>query len=56
MQDIFERIRIPAMLLFFVLGVYYLLNDNFRNAILAFIVVVIWSKEFDRVVARIFGR
>ncbi|WP_457555905.1 hypothetical protein [Candidatus Pyrohabitans sp.] len=56
MQDIFERIRIPAMLLFSALGVYYLLTDNFRNAILAFIVVVIWSKEFDRLMARIFSR
>jgi hypothetical protein len=56
MSDIFERIRIPAMIVFFALGAYYLLNDNFRNAILAFIVVIIWSKEFDKLMARIFRR
>ena len=56
MSIIFEQIRKPAIILFAALGVYFLLNDNYRNAALAFGVAIIWTQQFDEFWNRLLGK
>ncbi len=56
MSNISEQIRKPAIIVFLILGVYFLLSSNYRNAALAFLVAIIWTREFDELVRRILGR
>ncbi len=56
MPNIFEQVRKPATIVFAVLGVYFLLTDNYRNAALAFGVAIIWTRQFDEFWNRLLGR
>lgn len=47
MSNIFEQLRRPLIIIFSILGIYYLLNNNYRNAALAFAVAIIWTRQFD---------
>jgi len=56
MTNIFEQIRKPATIVFSIIGIIFLLNDNYRNAALAFAVAILWTKQFDEFVSKLFGR
>ncbi len=56
MTNIFEQIRKPATIFFSIIGIIFLLNDNYRNAALAFAVAIIWTRQFDEFISRLFGR
>jgi hypothetical protein len=56
MSNIFEQIRKPATILFSVIGIIFLLNDNYRNAAIAFAVAIMWTRQFDEFLSRLLGR
>lgn len=55
-ENIFEKVRVPAIIVFTLLGVYFLLDGNYRNMVLAFAVAIIWTRQFDVFISRLFKR